>query len=138
MRKLLPCLVAASLFSSAALAEYGSMSGSPQAPARKTVTSAAPDNRCAAGASNLVGGWLELPKNVVNVTNKSDFIIFGLFGGLFKGTIDTIGRTGGGLLDLVACPFNVEPVIQPGYIWNDFQKDTSYGRIFYPAPEKAE
>ena len=137
MRKLLPCLVAASLFSSAALAEYGSMAGSAQAPAKKT-DSAAADNRCATGASNVVGGWLEFPKNVVNVTNKSNFIIYGLFGGLFKGAIDTIGRTGGGLVDLIACPFNVEPVIQPGYIWNNFQEDTRYGRIFYPAPEKAE
>lgn len=131
MKRFLPCLVAVSLFSPVAGAEYGQMAEKPQTVSKKT-TRAAADNRCVAGFTNLAGGWLELPKNVVNVTNKSDFIIYGLFGGLFKGTIDTIGRTGGGLLDLLACPFNVEPVIQPGYIWNDFQKDTSYGRVFYP------
>jgi putative exosortase-associated protein (TIGR04073 family) len=135
MKRFLPCVVAVSLFSPVAIAEYGQMAERPQTVSRKT-TSAAAENRCLAGASNLAGGWLEIPKNVVNVTNKSDFIVYGLFGGLFKGAIDTIGRTGGGLLDLVACPFNMEPVIQPGYIWNDFQKDTSYGRIFYPKQEQ--
>lgn len=137
MKKLLPFIVAASLFSPAAIAEYGQMSDGAQ-PIGKKATAAADENRCLAGASNLAGGWLEIPKNVVNVTNKSNYFIYGLIGGMLKGTIDTIGRTGGGLLDLVACPFNMEPVIQPGYIWNDFQKDTRYGRIFYPQQEQEQ
>ena len=137
MRKVLPCLVAASLFSSATLAEYGPMAEDSR-PASNKATPSAAENRCLTGASNLAGGWLEIPKNVVNVTNKSNYFIYGLIGGMLKGTIDTIGRTGGGLFDLVACPFDMEPVIQPGYIWNDFQKDTRYGHIFYPAPEKTE
>lgn len=135
MKKLLPCLVAACLFSPLALAENEQMTGQAQPVSKKAVNN---DNRCATGATNILGGWLEMPKNMVNVTNKSDFILYGLFGGIFKGAMDTVGRTGGGLLDLLACPFNVEPVIQPGYIWNDFQKDTSYGRVFYPRPEQPQ
>jgi putative exosortase-associated protein (TIGR04073 family) len=132
MKKLLPWVIAASLFTPVAIADYGQMAEEPQTFGKRAKQAAAEENRCLTGMSNLVTGWLELPKNVINVTNKSSYFIYGLFGGLFKGAIDTIGRTGGGLLDLAACPFNVEPVIQPGYIWDDFQKDTTYGRIFFP------
>jgi putative exosortase-associated protein (TIGR04073 family) len=90
--------------------------------------------------ANLVGSMLEIPKNIINVTNQSN-IFFGLSGGLAKGIIYAAGRIGAGVADLVTIPLPTKPIAYPEYIWDDFDVDTTFGPVFRldesQAPEPA-
>lgn len=86
-------------------------------------------NKALNGFANLATSTLELPKNIINTSNKSNFI-YGITGGLFKGVINIIGRTAVGVTDLITIPIPTKPIAQPLYIWNDFDVDTSYGPVF--------
>ncbi len=79
--------------------------------------------------ANLTTGVLEIPKNIINTTNRSN-VIYGVIGGLFKGMIHTAGRIGVGITDLVTIPLPTRPIAQPAYIWDNFNVDTSYGPVF--------
>ncbi|MGR9046156.1 MAG: exosortase system-associated protein, TIGR04073 family [Gammaproteobacteria bacterium] len=79
--------------------------------------------------TNITTSVLELPKNIINVSNQSN-IFYGVTGGLFKGIVNMAGRIGVGVADLVTFPLPTQPIAQPVYIWNDFDMDTSYGEAF--------
>ncbi|MDP3590085.1 MAG: exosortase system-associated protein, TIGR04073 family, partial [Methylobacter sp.] len=79
--------------------------------------------------ANLTTSVLEIPKNIINTSNKSNFI-YGITGGLVKGMINVIGRVAVGATDLVTFPIPTKPIAQPIYIWNDFDVDTNYGPVF--------
>ncbi len=78
---------------------------------------------------NLTLGWIEIPKNIRNTTNESN-IFFGVFGGGVKGIINTAGRFGVGLADLLTFPLPTKPIANPIYVWDDFNVDTVYGDVF--------
>lgn len=93
------------------------------------------EDKAALGAANLVSSPLEIPKNIVNVYNypenyKDANLIYGVVGGVIKGTFDAAGRIFSGAFDLVTAPLPTKPVVQPKYIWDDFDKSNSYGQIF--------
>jgi putative exosortase-associated protein (TIGR04073 family) len=79
--------------------------------------------------ANLVTSPLELPKNIINTINKSNFF-YGVFGGFLKGLVNTLGRTGCGIADLLTLPLPTKPIAYPIYIWKDFDVDTTYGDVF--------
>ena len=81
------------------------------------------------GFANIATGWLEIPKNIINTTNKGNFIL-GFFGGLAKGIVNMAGRTGAGIADLVTFPIPSQPIVQPTVIWDDFDVDSTYGQSF--------
>lgn len=80
------------------------------------------------GFANLTTAPLEIPKNIINTTNESN-IIFGVFGGMLKGTVNMMGRMGVGLVDLVTAPIPTQPIIHPVLVWDDFDVDTQYGKV---------
>lgn len=84
------------------------------------------------GASNMALGWIEIPKNALNVTNDYDtkYALFGLVGGVIKGTLHAVGRTLTGVGDFVTAPLPTKPMISSDYVWDDFKDDTSYGPYF--------
>lgn len=86
-------------------------------------------NKALNAFANLTTGVLEIPKNIINTTNNSN-IFYGVVGGLFKGLINTGGRIGVGIADLVTIPLPTKPIAQPEYIWEDFDVDTTYGPVF--------
>jgi putative exosortase-associated protein (TIGR04073 family) len=86
-------------------------------------------NKALNAFANLTTGVLEIPKNIINTTNNSN-IFYGVVGGLFKGLINTGGRIGAGIADLVTIPLPTKPIAQPEYIWEDFDVDTTYGPVF--------
>lgn len=96
-------------------------------------------NKALNAFANLTTSVLEIPKNIINTTNKSN-IVYGAVGGLFKGLIHTAGRIGVGIADLVTIPLPTKPITQPLYIWDDFDVDTTYGPVFRLdlTPEEAE
>jgi putative exosortase-associated protein (TIGR04073 family) len=81
------------------------------------------------GFANLTTSVLEIPKNIINTTNDSN-IIFGVFGGMLKGTVNMVGRMGVGLVDLVTAPIPTQPIVHPVLVWDDFDVDTQYGKTF--------
>ncbi|MEQ1528830.1 MAG: exosortase system-associated protein, TIGR04073 family [Methylococcales bacterium] len=81
------------------------------------------------GFTNLTTGILEIPKSIITTTNESN-IIYGAVGGLFKGMVHTAGRMGVGITDLITAPLPTKPIAHPGYIWDDFDTETTYGDTF--------
>lgn len=81
------------------------------------------------GFTNMTTAILEIPKNIINTTNDSN-IILGSVGGLAKGIVNTAGRMLTGLTDFVTSPLPTKPIVQPEYIWDDFDLDTTYGENF--------
>jgi putative exosortase-associated protein (TIGR04073 family) len=79
--------------------------------------------------ANLTTSPLELPKNIINTMNQSNFF-YGVFGGFLKGLVNTLGRTGCGVVDLITYPLPTRPIAYPVYIWDDFDVDTTYGPVF--------
>lgn len=83
-------------------------------------------HKLARGFSNLFTGLGEVPKNMVNASNKTNPVV-GSTGGLMMGTIDTLGRTASGIVDVLSSPIPSKSLVQPEFVWNDFNKNTSYG-----------
>ena len=86
-------------------------------------------NKALNAFANLTTSTLEIPKNIINTTNKSN-IFYGLIGGLFKGVINTVGRMAVGITDLITFPLPTKPIAHPIYIWDNFDIDTTYGDVF--------
>jgi putative exosortase-associated protein (TIGR04073 family) len=86
-------------------------------------------NKALNAFANLTTAPLEIPKNIINTTNKSN-VFYGIFGGLAKGMVNIAGRMGVGIADLITIPLPTKPIAHPMYIWDDFDIDTSYGPVF--------
>lgn len=86
-------------------------------------------NKALNAFANLTTSALEIPKNIINTTNKSN-VFYGIVGGVFKGVVNMAGRIGVGIADLVTIPLPTKPIAQPAYIWDDFDVDTTYGPVF--------
>ena len=101
------------------------------------------------GFTNVVTGPLELPKSIINYTNHASYnygnnfnggnysnndpddnIIYGIFGGIISGSINATGRIMTGVTDLITAPLPTKPIVQPKYVWDDFDKNNSYGPVF--------
>lgn len=83
------------------------------------------------GLTNITSSWLEVPKSIVNNTNaEGSNIVFGLVGGAIEGTLNTVGRATAGVADLVTAPLATKPIVQPQYIWEDFDEASTYGKVF--------
>jgi len=78
--------------------------------------------------ANLTTAPLEIPKSVINTMNQSNFF-YGLVGGFVKGIVNMLGRTGCGVADLITFPIPTSPIISPRYVWDDFDKETTYGEV---------
>ena len=87
------------------------------------------DNKALNALANMTTSWLEIPKNIINTMNQSNFF-YGVFGGFLKGIVNTLGRTGCGIVDFITLPLPTQPIVYPAYIWDDFDVDTSYGPVF--------
>jgi putative exosortase-associated protein (TIGR04073 family) len=86
-------------------------------------------NKAMNGFANITTSPLEMPKNIINTMNQSNFF-YGVFGGFIKGLVNTLGRTGCGIADLITFPIPTKPIAYPVYIWDDFDIDTTYGEVF--------
>ncbi len=78
------------------------------------------------GIVNAATGWVELPKTII-LTSQRDGAPYGLTVGLLTGLIHTVGRTVLGALDAATFFIPTTPVVSPPYIWQDFNKETTYG-----------
>ncbi len=86
-------------------------------------------NKALNGITNISTAVLEFPKSIINTTNDSN-IFYGFSGGLIKGMINTAGRIGTGVLDLITAPIPTKPIAQPVRVFDDFDQDTTYEGAF--------
>ncbi len=77
------------------------------------------------GVANVVTGVAEIPKTMM-VTGHQKGAAYGMTAGFFIGIVHTLGRTLSGALDIVTFLVPTTPVVNPPYIWDDFDKETTY------------
>jgi hypothetical protein len=100
------------------------------------------------GFTNVITGPLEMPKSIINQinynygnsgnnmdsynnsNNPDNNIVYGVIGGVISGTLNATGRIMTGVTDLVTAPLPTKPIVQPRYVWDDFDKTNSYGQVF--------
>jgi hypothetical protein len=56
---------------------------------------------------------------------------------MFKGMVNTGGRIGVGIADVLTIPIPTKAIAYPYYIWDDFDVDTSYGDVYRLNKSKA-
>ncbi len=67
------------------------------------------------GVKNILLGWTELPKRIIDVTRETKNPIWGVFVGTYEGALKAAGRTISGVVDVVTAPINPEgkPLFPP-------------------------
>ena len=85
--------------------------------------------KLASGITNMTFGIAEIPKNMINTSNEVN-ALFGVTGGLLKGTLHAVGRLLSGSLDFITFPVPSQPIPHPTFVWQKFSSDTTYGPYF--------
>ena len=72
-------------------------------------------DKAARGTKNILFGWTEMPKRVVDITKESNNPVWGLLAGTFQGTLKAVARTISGVVDVVTAPIDPDkaPLVQP-------------------------
>lgn len=74
---------------------------------------------------NTTTGIVEIPKTIM-VTNRTEGPAYAATAGLITGIVHMMGRTLSGAYDLVTFMIPTKPIVTPDYVWQDFDKETSY------------
>ncbi|MBA4142405.1 MAG: exosortase system-associated protein, TIGR04073 family [Nitrosospira sp.] len=82
-------------------------------------------DKLAHGLANTITGVGEIPKNIM-LGNDEKGMAYGATAGLFTGILHAIGRTLTGAVDLVTFIIPTKPIIEPDYIWKDWDRETRY------------
>lgn len=83
------------------------------------------------GFSNLAGGVVELPKNIVNISSDQNILV-GMSWGVLRGLAHTIDRTLIGAVQFISSPIPSSEFISPAYPWERFSEDTRYFGLHLP------
>lgn len=81
------------------------------------------------GVTNIATGWVEIP-HTMYVSTQRDGLATGLTLGFFKGIANTVGRSAMGVVDMTTFMIPTKPMIQPGLVWQNFDKETVYNRTW--------
>ena len=70
--------------------------------------------KVARGTKNIVFGWTELPKRIVDLTTETNNPIWGFFAGTYQGVLKALTRTVSGVSDVVTAPIRPDrgPFVQ--------------------------
>ncbi|SER71465.1 putative exosortase-associated protein, TIGR04073 family [Nitrosomonas sp. Nm51] len=77
------------------------------------------------GIANAVTGVVEIPKTMM-VTGRRHGATYGMTAGFFTGLFHSVGRSLAGALDIATFLVPTTPVIRPAYIWDNFDRETTY------------
>jgi putative exosortase-associated protein (TIGR04073 family) len=83
------------------------------------------------GFANITTGFIEIPKNIVNISEDSGFLV-GVTWGTLRGIGHGLGRTVMGVAELLSSPFPTDDFVTPGLPWERFTEDTRYFKSAYP------
>ena len=81
--------------------------------------------KLANGVANAVTGVVEIPKTMM-VTGRKKGATYGMTAGFFIGIVHTLGRSLTGALDIATFLVPTTPIINPAYVWDDFDRETTY------------
>lgn len=82
-------------------------------------------------AINIPTAPLEIPKSMINIYNgENSNFFYSIFGGAIEGSLYTAVRLGAGILDLTTFLIPTKPIVQPQFVWQDFDEKTTYGNVF--------
>ncbi|MEY4960938.1 MAG: hypothetical protein RL610_1117 [Pseudomonadota bacterium] len=82
-------------------------------------------NKLGYGIVNIATGWVEVPKNIM-IVGQRDGVVSGATTGVFTGLFHMVGRTAYGIMETATFFIPTHPIVKPGYIWDNFNKETSY------------
>ncbi len=77
------------------------------------------------GFMNTTTGFIEIPKNIVNISHDQNIFV-GLTWGTLRGVFHAVGRTVVGAAELITSPIPTDDYISPPYVWDRFSEDTRY------------
>ncbi len=77
------------------------------------------------GIANVATGVVELPKTII-ITSQRENVFYGMTVGMVKGVMHMAGRTLIGALNVATCLLPTDPWVDPQYVWEDFETETSY------------
>ncbi len=83
------------------------------------------------GAANIAFGFIEIPKNMINITSDQNILI-GLTWGLIRGVIQGVSRTLVGGVEVITSPIPTNEFTSPAYVWDRFSEDSRYFGLHYP------
>ncbi|MDP1770700.1 MAG: exosortase system-associated protein, TIGR04073 family [Methylobacter sp.] len=83
------------------------------------------------GFANITTGFVEIPKNMVNISHDQNVFV-GLTWGLLRGVLQTVSRTTVGAAELITSPIPTKDFITPPYIWDRFSEDSRYFGLHMP------
>lgn len=82
-------------------------------------------SRFTQGLANTTTGFIELPKNIVNISHEHNIFV-GLTWGVLRGVGHAVSRTTVGAVELLTAPIPTSDYISPPYVWDRFSEDTRY------------
>lgn len=88
-------------------------------------------NKLGHGLANMTLGFVEIPKNVINVSDDSGFLM-GASVGTLRGILHGVSRTLLGVADFITSPIATGDYVAPGLPWERFTEDTRYFKHAYP------
>lgn len=83
------------------------------------------------GFFNIGTGFIEIPKNIVNISHEQNIFV-GLTWGTLRGVGHAVSRTLVGGAELLTSPIPTDDYITPPYVWERFSEDTRYFGLHYP------
>lgn len=83
------------------------------------------------GFSNLAFGFMEIPKNVVNISSEQNIFV-GMTWGILRGAAHGVGRTLVGGIELLSSPIPSSEFAAPAYPWERVSEDSRYFGLHYP------
>ena len=83
------------------------------------------------GLANIATGFIEIPKNIVNISHDQNIFV-GLTWGTLRGVLETVARTTVGAAELITAPIPTSAFITPPFVWNRFSEDSRYFGLHMP------
>jgi putative exosortase-associated protein (TIGR04073 family) len=83
------------------------------------------------GFFNTTTGFIELPKNIINISQDENIFV-GATWGVLRGTLHAVGRTVVGAAELITAPIPTGDYISPPYVWDRISEDTRYFGLHLP------
>ncbi|PPD22101.1 MAG: exosortase [Methylomonas sp.] len=88
-------------------------------------------NRLGQGIANMATGFLEIPKNIINISDDHNIFV-GMTWGLLRGTAHGVSRTLVGGAEFLSSPIPTKDFLTPDYVWDRFSEDTRYFGLHFP------
>lgn len=88
-------------------------------------------NKISQGLANIAFGFIEIPKNIINITNDQNIFV-GMTWGVVRGVVHGVSRTLVGGAEFITSPIPTSEFASPAYVWDRFSEDSRYFGLHYP------